>query len=435
MNDRRASIIIALIPSIAVLCVLAGMGAGYVLWGRPLATEPRRKIGDAMDHIRKQYYSPPTDEKLADAAIEGMAAKLDPYCQYFTKEEWEEFNSVQLQAQFGGVGVLVEPDRASGFLNIVTPIEETPAFTADILPGDQIREVDGKSIKGQNQETVVRKIKGTPGTKVTLTLHRKGRDPFQVTLTRRLIKIKAVKARMLEEGVGYVRISDFSVMMDQFDAEAKKLLDQGMKAMVIDLRFNGGGLLGECVKLADRFLDDGIIVTTQGRTPEDLRKEEAKKGDTLPALPLVILVNEASASASEVFAGAMKDRGRGVLVGGRTYGKGSVQSAFELPGGAHLKITTARYFTPGGYSVHREEGKKEYGLDPDFRVEMSNEEYSKLMKKWSDERIIKGEAPAVPADFKDHQMDAALEIIRAKLAGREAKVEARILPAPKPSDN
>jgi len=332
-----------------------------------------------------------------------------------------------MDGKFGGVGIVVGVDRSTGYLVVETPIEDTPAFAADILPGDQIREVDGKTTKGQQLTDVVRRIKGLPDTNVTLTMVRKGRDPFKVTLTRKIIVLKTVKAKMLPDQLGYIRITEFSKIMETFDAEVKKLLDAGARGLIIDLRFNPGGLLDECVELADRFLEDGIIVTTRGRTDDDKRELTAKKEGTLPPIPLVVLVNGASASASEIFSGAMKDRGRGTIVGERTFGKGSVQTPYPLPDGSHLKITTARYYTPSGHSVHRVEGNKDYGVAPDVTIEMSQDEYAKLMKTWSDERVSKGEKPAVPEGFKDFQLDAAVEVLKQKIEKKDVKVEERFL--------
>ncbi len=434
MNRRPPSVLAALIPFFALTFALAGFTAGY-FQGRGARSQDLGKLHAAYRKIQDRYYGEVPPGALLDGALEGMTTKLDPYCEYFTAEDYREFEDVNLRGQFGGVGIVVGIDRATGFLLVETPIEDTPAFAADVLPGDLIREVDGKSVKGLGLSEVVKKIKGPPDTPVTLTMSRKGRDPFKVTLVRKIIVVKAVKARMLEDGVGYVRISDFTEMTKQFDAEVKRLRDQGMRAMVVDLRFNGGGLLSECVKLSDRFLDSGVIVTTRGRTADDVRSFTAEKGDTLPDFPLVVLVNESTASAAEIFAGAMKDHRRGTLVGSRTFGKGSVQTPFELPDQSYLKLTTARYFTPSGTSVHREEGKKDFGLEPDFRVDMSQDEYSRLMKKWNDERIVKGERPAEPSDFKDHQLEAGLEVIRAKLENREPKVEARLLQKEKASEN
>ncbi len=435
MNDRQSSFLLALVPTLLVAFGLGGGMAGYHLGRRGRNPGDLAKVQTALDRIEERYYGTVTRDQILDGALEGMVARLDPYCEYFTVQEWREFEDVNLRGKFGGVGIVVSADRATGFLTVETPIEDTPAFEADVLPGDQIREVDGKTVKGLSLQEVVRRIKGEPESRVTLTLARKGRESFQVTLTRKIITVKAVKARMLDDGIAYVRISDFTEMMKQFDEEAKKLQAQGMKAMIVDLRFNGGGLLGECVKLGDRFLNEGVIVTTRGRTGQDERAEKAEKGDTLPPVPLAVLVNEGTASASEIFAGAMKDHKRGVIVGARTFGKGSVQTPFPLPDQSYLKITTARYFTPNGTSVHREEGVKNFGIDPDYRVEMSLEEYDQLKKKWSDERVVKSEKPAEPSKFVDHQMNAALEVIRAKLEDREPKVEARVLQKDKPSDN
>lgn len=435
MNERRDSLILAFVPTLAVCFALAGFGAGYFLWGRPERAGDLGKIKVALERIESRYYGNVSRETLIDGALEGMTSKLDPYCEYFTVQEWQEFDSVNLKGKFGGVGILVESDRATGYLNIITPIEDTPAFKADILPGDQVREVDGKSIKGLPLQDVIRRIKGPPDTAVTLTIARKGKDLFKVTLTRAIIQVKAVKARMLEDGLAYLRITDFTEMMELFDREVQRLQEQGIKGMVIDLRFNGGGLLNQCVELADRFLEEGVIVSTRTRGGEEIAPFKAKKGNTLPNFPLVVLVNEGTASASEIFAGAMKDHGRGVIIGERTFGKGSVQTPFPLPDGAHLKLTTAHYFTPNGVSVHREEGKKEFGIEPHYRVDMSREEYAGLIKKWNDERVVKGEKPPEPSKFRDYQLEAGLEVLRARLAGREPKVEARVLPKEKASEN
>lgn len=428
MNDRRPPILLPLLmPAFALLFALAGLLMGWQIWGRRDRTGNLAKVYTALDRINQRYYPGISSDAVLDGALEGMTAKLDPYCEYFTAQEFKEFKENNLDGKFGGVGIVVGRDAATGYLIVETPIEDTPAFAADILPGDLIREVDGKSIKGQPLQDVVRKIKGEPDTKVTLTIFRKGREPFKVTLTRKKIQLQMVKARMLPDSIGYIRISEFSKIMGAFDLEVKKLLDQGMKGLVIDLRFNPGGLLDECVDLADRFLDEGVIVSTRGRTEEDLRVFRAHKEDTLPPIPLVVLVNGGSASASEIFTGAMKDHGRATIVGERTFGKGSVQTPYPLPDGSHLKITTARYYTPSGVCVHREEGKKEYGISPDFTVEMSQEEYGKLMKKWSDERVTKGGKPAEPDGFRDFQLEAGLEVLKAKIEKRSPKVEARLL--------
>ncbi len=432
---RNVSLLLAVLPTIALIFGLAGFALGWQVFGRGgVRSSPAgiSKVRSALSRIEARYYPGVSQEVLLDGALEGMATKLDPYCEYFTAKQYQSFKETHLTGEFYGVGIRVTLDRASGFVAVETPIEDSPAFAADILPGDQIREVDGWSTKGRELAEVIGKIKGVADTPVTLTMFRKGREPFRVALVRKKIVVKAVKARLLDGGIGYVRITDFTEMMAYFDKAVARLREDGAKALIVDLRFNGGGLLSECVELSDRFLEKGLIVSTKGRTKDDGRDFEAKLEGTLPAdLPLVVLVNEGSASASEIFTGAMKDHKRGVIVGARTYGKGSVQTPFELPDGSHLKLTTARYYTPSGTSVHREEGKKEFGIEPDLRIEMSQEEYAQLMKLWNAEEILKGTKPAAPGDFKDLQLEAGLEVLRARLAKREPKVEPRVLGARK----
>lgn len=427
---RKPSLLAALLPLYMVVFTLLGLFIGVQI-GRSSGREDLGKVQEAWRRINDRYHGQVDKAALLDGAIEGMTARLDPYCEYYTAEKYKEFESLNMKGELGGVGIVVGLDRPSGFALVETPIEGTPAFAADILPGDLIQAVDGKTLKGLTLAEIVRRIKGPPKTPVTLTMGRKGRDPFKVTLVRQIIVLEAVRSKLLPDGLGYVRISDFTEKVSgQFDSAVKDLLARGMKGLVIDLRFNGGGLLGECVTLADRFLDDGVIVTTRGRTADDVRELVASAGDTLPLLPLAVLVNESTASASEIFAGAVKDRGRGVLVGERTFGKGSVQTPFKLYDGSFLKLTTARYYTPNGTSLHREEGKKDFGLEPDYLVEMSPEEYGKLMKVWTDDRVVKGDRPPPPEGFRDLQLDAAVEVLKAKIEGREPKVEARVLPKP-----
>src|SRR5262245_44645882 len=254
MTDRKPPVLLTiLMPTFALMFGLAGLLMGWQIWGRQDRGGDLSKIRSAMDRINNRYYPGVSTATVLDGALEGMTSKLDPYCEYFTAQEFKEFKENNLDGRFGGVGIVVGRDAATGYLLVETPIEDTPAFAADILPGDQIREVDGKSIKGQQLTDVVRKIKGIPDTQVTLTMMRKGRDPFKVTLTRKIIVLKTVKAKMLPDSIGYIRITDFSKIMTAFDAEVKKLIDQGAKGLVLDLRFNPGGLLDECVELADRF--------------------------------------------------------------------------------------------------------------------------------------------------------------------------------------
>lgn len=427
MHDRKFTVMLFLTPPL----LLGTFLLGWFVRSRQdtVARENVDKVRLAAEKIKERYAGDVDESKLFEGALDGMVATLDPYSEYFTKAEWDEFSSTELKGRFGGVGILVEADRQTGFVRVLTPIEDTPAFREDILPGDQIVEVNGESTKDKPLQDVVKRIKGEPGTKVTIKVWRKGKDPFNVTLTRAIIQVQAIRHQVLDGDIGYLRISNFSEMMESFDSAIAELKSKGIRGLIIDLRFNGGGLLDECRKLCDRFLPAGaMIVYTKGKTSSDNREMKATNGDDLPAWPLAILVNEGSASASEIFAGAMKDHKRGVLVGGRTFGKGSVQTPFPLPDGSFVKITTAKYFTPSGFSVTKTT-ERDYGIEPDYLVEMTAEEYAKLIKKWNDERILKGDRK--PDEFKDLQLEAGIEVVKAKLEGREPKVERREVPKDK----
>lgn len=425
MNDRRFTVLLFFLPPIVLASFLGGF------WMRGCRDRNLDLVRAAADKIKERYVTEVDEKKLYEGAISGMVGTLDEHSKFFPAEDWNEFNSKELEGRYGGVGIEVGVDRETGFINVVTPMEDTPAFREDVLPGDKIVEVDGESTKGKPIEEVTRRIKGKPGTEVTLTLWRKGRDPFPVKLTRAEIKLVSVRHAVLDGGVGYVRVTSFTEdVTAAFDRAVADLQGQAIRGLIVDLRFNGGGYLEESRKLSDRFLPEGVlIVSTKGRNGSDTREARATAGDDLPAWPLAVLVNEGTASASEIFAGAMKDNHRGSLVGARTYGKGSVQTPIQLADGSVLKLTTAKYYTPSGRSVHREPGKRDYGLEPDFLVEMSAEEYAKLIKKWNDERVRKGTPSA--NDFRDLQLDAALEVVKAKLESREPKVDRREVPKDK----
>ena len=438
MNLRRFSLPIFYAFFLFLPMIAGSFAAGF--WARDRQDTVSRDnielVRQSAQQIKSRYVGEVDEAELFEGAIDGMVSTLDPYCEYFTREEWAEFNSVQLEGKFGGVGILVELDRDTGYLRVITPIEETPAFAADVLPGDRITAVEGNSVKGKSLQSIVNGIRGEPGSKVRLTLWREGRDLFEVTLTRAVIRIQSVRHKMLDDDIGYIRISDFTRMMDAFDEAVEALREKKIKGLVIDLRFNGGGLLDECVKLSDRFLPKGdLIVSTRGRTRRDNREIDADKGDDLPSWPLVVLVNEGSASASEIFAGAMKDHKRGVLVGGKTFGKGSVQTPLPMRDKSYLKLTTARYYTPSGYSVAKIKGKRDYGLVPDYLVEMTAEENAGLIKFWNLERVRKQDpSKKVENDFRDIQLEAGIEVIKASLEGRDPKVETREIGKEKKAD-
>lgn len=439
-TDRRLTIVSLAMPLLMISAFILGH-----FTAPKVSAETQKTAGKVIEVSRMVEALYPADvprEKLERAAVEGMLTALDPACQYFDAEEWREYRERHMDGRFSGVGILIEPDEASGLLRITTPIEDTPAFAADVLPGDLIATVDGEDIKGKSQNDIVKRIKGLKGTPVKLGLRRAGREQLVIVeLIRADINIKAVKHRMTDpaEGIGYVRITDFTDMIPQFDTAMADLFAKGVKAVVVDVRFNGGGLLQAAADLSDRFIPAGkTLLTTKGKVGDENRTFTSKGKDDLPPIPLVVLVNGGTASASEIFAGAMKDLQRGTIVGSRTYGKGTMQTPIDLRDGSHLKITTARWYTPSGANVHRDEGRKDYGLVPDYLVEMSGDEEAALMRRWSEERTIKGQGeiePKTPA--RDFQLEAGVEILRARLAGREPSVAPRELaklpPAPGPT--
>ena len=361
---------------------------------RPDANYEKFRQLTAILHRVSTFYATETDEdKLFLGAYKGIIAELDPYSQYMTPADVKEL-MVATEGQFGGLGIEITLDQ-NRVLKVTTPLEGTPASKAGVLPGDRIVEIDGKSTFRMTVLDAVKVLRGKPGTKVVITvLHEARRKREKITIVRDIIKIKSVRACMLvdkEAKIGYIRMTNFQkTTRDELDRSVGQLRDQGMRALVLDLRRNPGGLLDSAVKVSDRFLKEGTIVSTKGRIPQSVRTYEATEEGTYPDVPLAILVSGYSASASEIVAGAVQDTHRGILVGTRTFGKGSVQSILPLDGGARLRLTTAKYYTPSGRCIHRDMDSKEddpWGIRPDIEVKMTFEEEIALLKHWQKQRI------------------------------------------------
>jgi carboxyl-terminal processing protease len=320
----------------------------------------------AFHRIKSSYVEPVTDEKLVEAAINGMLTSLDPHSSYLDEQEYHELQE-QTEGEFGGIGA--EITRENGRLEIISPIDDTPASRAGLKPGDTILRVDGQPTAELSLTEVVNRLRGAPQSDVKLTVQRKGREPFDVTLTRDVIRVQAVKSRMLDDGIGYIRIASFSEKTGAELGDALGRLKQqagGAPAgLVLDLRNNPGGLLNQAVAVAGDFLDGGEVVATRGRRDGDHQTYDAPAGgDRLHGVPIVVLINAGTASAAEIVAGALQDHKRGLLLGTKSFGKGSVQMIMPLPDGhGAIRLTTARYYTPSGRSIQGT------GIDPDIVVE------------------------------------------------------------------
>lgn len=323
-----------------------------------------RAFTEIFGHIKKDYVEPVSDKKLFEDAIRGMLTGLDPHSSYLDEEQYDELK-VGTSGQFGGLGI--EVTMENGFVKVVSPIDDTPAQRAGIKAGDLIIRLDDKPVKGMSLNDAVKMMRGEPGSDITITIVREGEEaPLKFTLTRAVIKVKSVKSRTLEPGYGYVRISSFQSMTGQALKEAIAALREEnkgkLKGLVLDLRNNPGGVLNAAVDVSDAFLEKGLIVYTEGRIKDSEMKFSASPDDQLSGAPIVVLINEGSASASEIVAGALQDHKRAIIMGGKSFGKGSVQTILPMSNGGAVKLTTARYYTPSGRSIQAE------GIEPDVKL-------------------------------------------------------------------
>ena len=322
-------------------------------------------FGDIFERVRAQYVDEAEDKDLIEAAINGMLHSLDPHSSYLNEESFRDMQ-VQTRGEFGGLGIEVTMEQ--GFVRVVSPIDETPAARAGLEAGDFITHLDGESVLGLSLSDAVDKMRGRVGSDIELTIRREGVEPFDVTVTRDVVRIRSVRNRV-EGKAGYIRVTTFNEQtMEGVESSMKKLkeeLGDEMIGVVLDLRRNPGGLLDQAVKVSDAFLDRGEIVSTRGRESDDAQRFNAKKGDLAEGLPMVVLINRGSASASEIVAGALQDHKRAVIMGTESFGKGSVQTIMPIAGHGALRLTTAAYFTPSGRSIQKT------GITPDILVEQA----------------------------------------------------------------
>ncbi|MBR3662716.1 MAG: S41 family peptidase [Alphaproteobacteria bacterium] len=385
-------------------------------------------FGEIMERTKSSYVEEVNDKQLVEAAINGMLTSLDPHSSYLTEEDFRYMNE-QTKGKFGGLGI--EVTMENGVVKVVSPIDDTPASKAGIKAGDYITDIDGESVIGLTLNEAVSKLRGKVGTRVKITIRRINEKPFDVTLKRDEIKVQAVKSEIKNDDILYIRISAFNEDIDK-DIEkavekAQKELKNKLAGIVIDVRNNPGGLLDQAVGVSDLFLERGEIVSTRSRNEEDTIKYSATAGDIANGLPIVVMINEGSASASEIVAGALQDHHRAVILGEKSFGKGSVQTVLQLRNNAAMRITTARYYTPSGRSIQAKgiepdivvkqaklEEIKNYGLnlsEADLKGALKNEQENNKDKG----KTVKDKEKAEKAkeQNKDYQLVRALDLVKA----------------------
>jgi carboxyl-terminal processing protease len=324
-------------------------------------------FSDVFERVRAEYVEPVVDKDLVENAINGMLTGLDPHSSYMNAKAFQDMQ-VQTRGEFGGLGLEVSSEN--GFIKVISPIDDTPAARAGMKAGDLILSLDGMSVQGLSLTEAVDKMRGPANSPIKLTVKREGVDkPVEVNMKREVIKIQVVKSRLEGPDVAYIRLTSFSEQTDtglrKAFADLKSKSGDKLRGVVLDLRNNPGGLLDQAVAVSDDFIKDGEIVSTRARHTEDSSRWNAKDGDLTNGLPVVVLINGGSASASEIVAGALQDHRRAIVVGTRSFGKGSVQTVMPLPGNGAMRLTTARYYTPSGRSIQG------LGISPDVEVQDS----------------------------------------------------------------
>jgi len=365
-------------------------------------------FNEVLDIVEKNYVEEVKQKKLIDEAVNGMIKSLDPHSAYLTPDQYKELQ-VDTSGTFGGLGIVISMQNDQ--LTVVSPIEDTPAFKAGLKAGDRILKIDGQITKGMSIQDAVKKMRGPENTKVTLTILRKDfKEPRDFEITRAVIKIKSVKHNVYDDSIGYIRISAFQ---ESTVDELRKALQQvsgksgDLKGIVIDVRNNPGGLLEQAVKASDAFLKSGTIVSTKGRAKAIESKFVARDDGNEPTCPIVVLVNEGTASASEILSGALQDNGRAIVLGMPTFGKGSVQTVIPLEDGSALKLTTAKYYTPKGRSIQAEGIKPDIVVEPIRQAEGPETAEAQMLREKDLKGHIRGdrEVEQKPAEGKGKEQD------------------------------
>lgn len=414
---------VAMVMMLVVLNRRSALAGAYAGDGDDAQLHREGQLLAEVRHIvRTRYVDEVEPDHLLYGALQGMLGSLDGVSEFMPPRVYGE-EKIDTLGRFGGLGL--EVVLHDGWLTVQSPIAGTPAHKAGVLAGDRILAVDGVSTKGFTVRDAAKRLRGDPGTTVTLTVQHEGSEtPVDLAIERAEIRVQSVRGvHMLDAqaGIGYLRIAQFvDATAAEFDTAVNELRTLGLKALVLDLRWNPGGLLRQGVGVADRFLAAGVIVSVRSRAEQPEIYAAQSGTSTLPDLPLVVVVNGRSASSAEIVAGALQDHGRAVLVGERTYGKGTVQTILELEDGrSAVRITTARYYTPNGRSIHPATGPK--GLAPDIVVELTREQQAVVREYWDAVDVVRADGAAPPAPPADLQLTRALAAARAKLAAGGGK--------------
>ncbi len=381
-------------------------------------------FGDVFERVRAEYVREVTDEDLIEAAINGMLTSLDPHSSYLNAKNYRDMQ-VQTKGEFGGLGI--EVTMENGYVKVVSPIDDTPAFRAGVKAGDLVTHIDDEQVLGLTLAQAVEKMRGPVNTNIKLTISREGTDkPLEVSITRAVIKVQSVRSRA-EGNAAYVRITSFSEQTEsglkRAISKLKEQLGENFTGVILDLRNNPGGLLDQAVAVSDAFLDQGEIVSTRAKDPADVQRFSARDGDLADGKPVIVLINGGSASASEIVAGALQDHRRAILLGTKSFGKGSVQTIMPLAGHGAMRLTTSLYYTPSGRSI------QQTGISPDILVQQAKLEVldarprrseanlRNAIKNTNGENGIKteennGAKPVTDAAPQDYQLIRALDLLR-----------------------
>lgn len=401
----------------------------------PLPLEEVRMFTEALDRIRASYVEEIDDRTLLESAIKGMLSGLDPHSAYFSGSDYDVLQETTT-GEFGGLGV--EVSRENGYIKVVSPIDDTPASRAGIKAGDLIIEINNRPLQEMLPDEAAQMMRGEPGSSVTITIAREGMEPFDLTIVREIITIASVRSRIVEPGYAYLRISQFRANTgSETEAEIKKLYaeNENLKGMVLDLRNNPGGVLQASVGVVDAFIDQGRIVYTEGRLDDAGMEFNATRNMVAGDIPLVVLINNGSASASEIVAGALQDHGRAIIMGTRSFGKGSVQTILPLGEQRAIKLTTSLYYTPSGRSIQAQ------GIEPDIKVEEAFiTKRSRSVAEYSESdlpgRLDNGNADATASEMAevlisaeevlvtDYPLNEAINVLKGINAFKPAKARA-----------